>query len=175
MKPKSKRQPKRYICKKCGRKTAVKHDKGRFRCLECKSIFGENSKKTCYNKEEYLVLKTLLKLFDLKFVNTRKNEKYLLEDFVKEVKEVSIEGYKKLVEINAIRKLNTETKLRLIETDLEDIVILTKDQMGRFQLYTNLLKNNESYNFQKSIVDVKSGGKYHYDNILFKLERELSQ
>lgn len=173
MKFKSKRQPKRYICIKCGRKTAVKHDKGRFRCLECKSIFGENSRKTCYNKEEYLVFKTLLKLFDLKFVNTRKNEKYLLEDFVKEVKEVPIEGYKKLVEINAIRKLNTETKLRLIETDLEDIVILTKDSMGRFQLYTNLLKNNESYSFQKSIVDIKSGGKYHYENKMRELEHEI--
>lgn len=142
MQQKIKKQAKRYICEKCGRKSAVKHDNGRFRCLECKSIYGENSRKTCYNKEEYLVFKTLLELFELKAVKAYKNEKYLLKDFVKKIKEVPTEDYKKLVEINAVRRFDTETKLRLIETDLEDVVILTKDQMGRFQLYTNLLRNN---------------------------------
>lgn len=173
MQQKIKKQPKRYICEKCGRKSAVKHDKGRFRCLECKSIYGENSRKTCYNKEEYLVLKTLLELFELKTVNTHKNEKYLLKDFVKKIKEVSTEDYKKLVEINAVRRLDTETKLRLIETDLEDMIILTKDQMGRFQLYTNLLRKNETYNFKSGIVEVKSGGKYHYENNLRELKHEI--
>lgn len=173
MQQKIKKQPKRYICEKCGRKSAVKHDKGRFRCLECKSIYGENSRKTCYNKEEYLVFKTLLELFELKSVKAYKNEKYLLKDFVKKIKEVSTEDYKKLVEINAVRRLDTETKLRLIETDLEDMIILTKDQMGRFQLYTNLLRNNETYNFKSSIVEVKSGGRYHFENKMCELEHEL--
>ena len=173
MKSKSKRQPKRYICEKCGRKSAVKHDKGRFRCLKCRSIYGQNSRKSCYNKEEYLVFKTLLELFELKAMKAYKNEKYLLKDFVKKIKEVSTEGYKKLVEINAIRRLDAETKLRLIETNLEDIVILTKDQIGRFQLYTNLLRNNETYNLKSSIVEVKSGGKYHYENKMQELKHEV--
>ena len=45
---KIKRQPKRYKCEKCGRMTAVKHDKGRYRCLTCHKRFCKNGRRTKY-------------------------------------------------------------------------------------------------------------------------------
>lgn len=55
---------------------------------------------------------------------------------------------------------------------MEDILILTKDDVGRFQLYTKLLKSNQAYNFRKDKVLVQSGNKYHYDNNARELEKE---
>lgn len=87
----------RYICKKCGRREAVKHDKGRFRCLKCHSVYGQNSRKTCYNKEEYIVLKTLLQLFAYKEDCSQKNKKYSLEEFTKNLKERLLISIKNLL------------------------------------------------------------------------------
>lgn len=170
---KANRIKKRYVCQKCGRKDAVKHDKGRFRCLSCHSIYGPNSRNTCYNKEEYLVLKTLLQLFRYKEEHSRKNSKFTLEEFTKTLKEQSADEIKKLVELNVLNRIDFNVKQRILDTDLEDMLILTKDKYGRFQLYTNLLKKNELYNFKHDIVTVRGGDKYHYDNKSRELEKEI--
>lgn len=169
-KQKTIRVKRRYVCEKCGRKSAVKHDKGRYRCLECHSIYGENSKKTCYNKEEYLVLKTLLQLFAFKERSSRKNSKYSLEECTKMIKEQPIDSIKKLVEINVINRIDLFVKQRLLDTALDDMIILTKDEFGRFQLYTKLFKENEEYNFKHSKIRVSSGGKYHYENSIQEIK-----
>lgn len=171
-KQKIQRVKRRCICEKCGRKSAVKHDKGRFRCLECHSIYGANSRKTCYNKDEYLVLKTLLQLFYYQKENSRKNTKYSLEQFTETLKNRSVENFKKLVEVNVINRIDVNVKQRLLNTDLEDMIILTKDDIGRFQLYTKLFKKGEIYNFSDDKVKVESGGRYHYENNFRLLEKE---
>lgn len=171
-KQKISRVKRRYICEKCGRKSAVKHDKGRFRCLECHSIYGANSRKTCYNKDEYLVLKTLLQLFYYQKENSRKNTKYSLKQFTETLKNRSVENFKKLVEVNVINRIDVDVKLRLLNTDLEDMIILTKDDIGRFQLYTKLFKKGETYNFSDDKVKVESGGRYYYENNARILDKE---
>lgn len=166
------RRKRRYKCQKCGEIAAVKHDKGRFRCLNCHSIYGENSRKTCYNKEEYLVFKALLQLFELKNEGSRKNTKYNLEEFTKIAKEQNVDQYKKLVEVNVINRLDEKVREKLLNTNIEDLLVITKDTKGRFQVYTKLFKSNERYDFKKDIVRVISGDKYHYTNCFWDLQKE---
>ena len=69
---------------------------------------------------------------------------------------------------------NAEEKIRekLLNTNIEDLLVITKDTKGRFQVYTKLFKSNERYNFKKDIVRVISGDKYHYTNCSWNLQKE---
>ena len=61
---------------------------------------------------------------------------------------------------------------KLLNTNIEDLLVITKDTKGRFQVYTKLFKSNERYNFKKDIVRVISGDKYHYTNCFWNLQKE---
>jgi ribosomal protein L37AE/L43A len=167
------RQPKRYECEKCGRMTAVKHEKGRFRCLECNSYFGPKSKKGCYTQKEYLVLKTLFQLFAFLYTDERNNKKLTLKDFVKMVEKQNIDDVKKLVEVNVINKLDTSEQIKLTETDLEDVLVVTRDAYNRFRVYKNLFKPNKNFVFCDKTLKVENHGRYGSTNLYYKLRKEI--
>lgn len=164
-KAKVKKVKKRYICQKCGRNTAVKHGNGRYRCLECHSVYGPNSRKTCYNKDEYLVLKSLLKLFDFYGDDTPRNKKFSVEEYTKTIKELSDENFSKLSEINIIRHLSTPEKIRLIETTpLEEMIVITRDDYNRFRVYPSLFKKYNTYYFNNGYIKVHGTNMYACKN-----------
>lgn len=172
-KVKIKRPKKRYFCKKCGRMSAVKHDKGRYRCLECHSIFGPNSRNTCYNKNEYLVLKTLLQLFAFMYTDERNNKKLTLKDFVKLVENQNVDDIKKLVEVNVINRLDSNEQTRITETDLEDVLVITRDTYNRFRVYKKLFKSNKAFVFRDKTLKVDNHGRYGSTNEYYRLKNEL--
>lgn len=172
---KVKRQPKRYECKKCGRMTAVKHEKDRFRCLECNSYFGPNSKKGCYTKKEYLVLKTLLQLFNFMHKDDKKNYTLLLKEFVKLTEEQPTDNIKKLVEVNVINKVDDKEKLKMLQTKVEDIVVITRDKNNRFRVYKNFFKANKQYVFDKRTINIENNGRYTVENMYSELWNKLTK
>lgn len=166
---KSNRQPIRYECKKCGKMAAVKHEKGRFRCLECHSSFGPNSRKGCYTKKEYLVLKTLLQLFAFLYTDERNNKKLKLKDFVKMVEKQDIDEIKRLVEVNVINKLDTSEQIKITQTDLEDVLVITRDEYNRFRVYKHLFKSGKNFVFRDKTLKVDNHGRYGSTNMYYNL------
>lgn len=169
------RPTKRYECEKCGRKAAVKHDKGRFRCLECHSIYGPNSRKGCYNKKEYLVLKTFLELFGLVQNDDRKNRSMLLKEFVKTVEEQNINDVKKLVEINVINKIDIKEELRILETDAENLIVIARCKNNRFRVYKNFFKPDKEYVFNNRTIKIRSNGRFDASNKYHELQKKVSR
>lgn len=165
-KNKVKKPKKRYFCEKCGKYAAVKHGQGRYRCLECKSIYSPNSKKTCYTKDEYLVLKAILQLYKLLMFEDSKNKRISLKKFTKIAKEQNVDDIKKLVEFNIINKIDKNERDRISKTDINDVLVLVRDNNCRFRIYKNFFAPGKKHTFKNrtiKAIGIRGGGSDEYD------------
>ena len=155
------KEKKRYICQKCGRKTAVKHGNNRYRCLKCRSVFGPKSRKMCYNKDETLVLKALMKLFDFYGDDCPRNKKIPLEDFTKMAKEdIDDNSILRVAEVNVIRTMREAERAYFKCFNSEDLLIITKDRYNRFRVYPRLFKIYTHYDCKNAIIHLRNTDKY---------------
>ena len=89
------------------------------------------------------------------------------------VEEQNIDDIKKLVEVNVINKLDTSEQIRLTETDLEDVLVVTRDAYNRFRVYKNLFKPNKNFVFCDKTLKVDNHGRYGSTNEYYRLKNEL--
>lgn len=172
-KPKRIYNDKNMQCKFCGNYSAIYNGNDRIRCKNCGKSYKRNSKRLCYNKKEMLVLKTLLTLFE---TDTKNSTTETLKDFVKRVDNIELNNVQKYVSLKSINNITIKSEDKILDTELEKAVLLTKDNKNRFVVFPKLFRQNRTYYFKDKPLSVHNvGDKYYYQTHRNELDKKMGK
>lgn len=69
--------------------------------------------------------------------------------------------------------LDSNEQTRITETDLEDVLVITRDTYNRFRVYKKLFKPNKAFVFRDKTLKVDNHGRYGSTNKYYKLRKEI--
>ena len=85
------------------------------------------------------------------------------------VEKQDIDEIKRLVEVNVINKLDTSEQIKITQTDLEDVLVITRDEDNRFRVYKHLFKSGKNFVFRDKTLKVDNHGRYGSTNMYYNL------